>query len=234
MAKSFFGISTHRLRVSRRIEVKLIKRYLDAQAGDTICDIGSGDGFWTPRISGSARTTGIDIDWTASRDARHRSGEANARVVLGTAEAMPFPDHHFDKIYGLCSVEHIADIDSAFTEFHRCLKPGGVLALTVDSLTHPATTDEQRKRHHEKYFTPHLFDLDTMQRRLESRGFSLTDHRFIVATALGDLLYRAIERNYRIQYPLFPILYPLLALSDTFFSRNRYGWKLAVRAVKNP
>ncbi|MDP7639977.1 MAG: class I SAM-dependent methyltransferase, partial [Candidatus Hydrogenedentes bacterium] len=217
---------------SRRLEINLIRRYLDVQAGDRLCDIGSGDGYWMRRITGAAHTTGLDIDWPSHLAARENLVKNHTEFVMGSAEAMPFEDEFFDKIFGICSVEHIADRESAFAEIRRCLKVNGVLALTLDSLTYPTTTDAQRARHHERFFTPHLYDLETVTRCLEGNGMKLTDYKFIVSTAVGNFIYRMIERRYRLQYPFFLLFYPLILFTDTFFSANRHGWKLAIRAVR--
>ena len=62
-----------------------------------------------------------------------------ARYVLGDlyptrphhqkvdAEALPFPDHSFDLIIANHLLEHVSQPRKALSEFHRCLKPGGVL-----------------------------------------------------------------------------------------------------------
>ena len=232
MPNRIFGISLHPFRVSRRLEVNLIRRYLDVQNDDRLCDIGSGDGYWTRRITGSAHSTGLDIDWPSIIEAQENLVENHTEFVMGSAEAMPFENAFFDKVFGICSVEHIPDRESAFAEFRRCLKVGGVLALTLDSLSYPTTTDAQRERHHERFFTPHLYDLETVTRCLEENGMELTDHKFIVSTAVGNFIYRIIEWRYRLQYPFFFLFYPLILLTDTFFSSNRHGWKLAIRAVR--
>lgn len=43
------------------------------------------------------------------------------------AQAMPFADGEFDLIIGNHLLEHVADPAKALAEFHRCLRPGGLL-----------------------------------------------------------------------------------------------------------
>ncbi|MDB9970941.1 class I SAM-dependent methyltransferase [Porticoccaceae bacterium] len=55
-------------------------------------------------------------------------------IILGSAEAMPFPDNHFDSVvitYTLCT---IPDAESANLEIRRVLKPGGKLIFCEHGL----------------------------------------------------------------------------------------------------
>jgi len=58
----------------------------------------------------------------------------NVEIILGSAEAMPFPDDHFDSVvitYTLCT---IPDAESASLEIRRVLKPGGKLIFCEHGL----------------------------------------------------------------------------------------------------
>lgn len=50
-------------------------------------------------------------------------------LAEGRAEAIPFPDAHFDFLSMGYALRHISDLSAAFAEFHRVLKPGGRLCL---------------------------------------------------------------------------------------------------------
>ena len=45
------------------------------------------------------------------------------------AERLPFPDDSFDLVFGHAVLHHLPDLDAAFREFRRVLKPGGVVAF---------------------------------------------------------------------------------------------------------
>ena len=222
----------HALRISRRIEVKLVRQMLKFSSSDAVCDVGCGDGYWTQKISRGKLTVGIDIDAASlakARDGKYARGVAYTKTSV---TAMPFSSNRFDKIFGICSIEHVPDNEAAFAEMGRCLKPGGELVLTLDSLTFPGTTEAQRKEHDRKYFTPHLYDVAYAKECLGKAGLELTEHRYIICSALSHGIYRIIDRQPRIQYLLFPILYPLILWSDGRERSPKGGWKLAIKAVK--
>jgi demethylmenaquinone methyltransferase/2-methoxy-6-polyprenyl-1,4-benzoquinol methylase len=50
-------------------------------------------------------------------------------LMEGRAEALPFPDNHFDFLSMGYALRHIGDLSKAFAEFERVLKPGGRLCI---------------------------------------------------------------------------------------------------------
>jgi SAM-dependent methyltransferase len=45
------------------------------------------------------------------------------------AEELPFEDESFDLVFGHAVLHHIPDLDKAFSEFRRVLRPGGAIAF---------------------------------------------------------------------------------------------------------
>jgi ubiquinone/menaquinone biosynthesis C-methylase UbiE len=45
------------------------------------------------------------------------------------AEALPFEDRSFDLVLGHAVLHHLPDLETAFAEFHRVLRPGGVIVF---------------------------------------------------------------------------------------------------------
>lgn len=54
------------------------------------------------------------------------------------AEAIPYPDGHFDLVGSINSLDHVDDVDAALAEMCRVLKAGGMLLLVVE--IHPSPT----------------------------------------------------------------------------------------------
>lgn len=122
MRKRIFGkmvyLPLDRYKATRRIEIRILKRYLDVRPADILCDIGCGTGYWTEDISGPAYTVGVDI---LKRDlaiavAEHRGRHAG--FAMANAERLPFHDGAFTKIFGVCTMEHIPDNHAAFLDQH--------------------------------------------------------------------------------------------------------------------
>jgi ubiquinone/menaquinone biosynthesis C-methylase UbiE len=52
-----------------------------------------------------------------------------AETVATEAEELPFEDESFDIVFGHAVLHHIPDLDKAFAEFRRVLRPGGMIAF---------------------------------------------------------------------------------------------------------
>ena len=49
--------------------------------------------------------------------------------LVAEAETLPFDDESFDLVLGHAVLHHIPDLDRAFAEFRRVLRPGGLIAF---------------------------------------------------------------------------------------------------------
>jgi len=100
------------------------------KAGMRVVDVGVGTGLVAreaARICGDASlVTGVDPSPGMMANAKVPQGVA---LVEGRAEAIPFPEAHFDFLSMGYALRHISDLSVAFREFHRVLKPGGRLCL---------------------------------------------------------------------------------------------------------
>lgn len=94
--------------------------------GMTVLDVGVGTGLVAAQacaITGDAsRVTGVDPSPGMMAASKL---PATMTLVEGRAEALPFPDNHFDFLSMGYALRHISDLGVAFAEFARVLKPGG-------------------------------------------------------------------------------------------------------------
>ena len=115
-----------------RQRLALASRLLPARI-DRLLKIGYGSGVHMPHWATKARELyGIDphphADRVTATLARHG---VVARLCSGTAEAMPYPDAHFDCILAISALEFIPDLGAACREMRRVLRPDGRLVVVM-------------------------------------------------------------------------------------------------------
>jgi ubiquinone/menaquinone biosynthesis C-methylase UbiE len=120
-----------------QVRLKLLKALGggdDESFGDAL-EIGSGTGYFSlnlVQLGAIERLTATDI--SAGMLARLSAtaeglGLAGVTTVATEAEALPFEDESFDLVFGHAVLHHIPDLDRAFAEFRRVLRPGGAIAF---------------------------------------------------------------------------------------------------------
>ncbi len=110
---------------------------LDPRPGERVLDVGSGPGYLVASIADLVGTAGTvhGLDPSPPMNAL-----ASARVVdrpwtsidNGEATALPYPDGSFDAAVSTQVYEYVRDLDTAFAELRRVLRPGG-RALVLDT-----------------------------------------------------------------------------------------------------
>jgi ubiquinone/menaquinone biosynthesis C-methylase UbiE len=101
--------------------------------GDAL-EIGAGTGYFTLNLLQLGlieRATASDISPGMLEALQASAAELGleATTVAGDAERLPFADASFDLVFGHAVLHHIPDLDRAFAEFNRVLRPGGTLAF---------------------------------------------------------------------------------------------------------
>lgn len=108
-------------------------RYLaELGSGDVdVLDFGCGWGGETLWLAKHARSVvGVDIERAAIDQATRAlaaSPSANCRFVQARSGVLPLPDCSFDAVFSTNTFEHVMDLDRAFSELLRVLRPGGVV-----------------------------------------------------------------------------------------------------------
>ncbi len=116
-----------------QVRGKLVKA-LGGASGETFGDaleIGSGTGYFSLNLVqlgliGNLTATDISpgmLEQLAST--AEGLGLENVTTVVTEAETLPFEDESFDLVLGHAVLHHIPDLDGAFAEFKRVLRPGG-------------------------------------------------------------------------------------------------------------
>jgi SAM-dependent methyltransferase len=97
-------------------------------------EIGAGTGYFTLNLmlAGVLREavcTDISPGMLAALEANAAELGLEVETVAGDAERLALPDGSFDLVFGHAVLHHLPDLQRAFGEFHRVLRPGGTLAF---------------------------------------------------------------------------------------------------------
>ena len=183
------------------------------RAAFDLLDAGCGSGGMLARLRRhfpEASLTGMDYVARALELTRER--DTGARLVQGSADALPFPDAEFDVVLSL-DVIVLRGIDDAKAarEMHRVLRPGGRLIINVAAFdflrgSHDAATSMARR-----YTRPRLAKL------LRNAGFtlrSLSYWNMILMPAVAAVRFASRRKAERpdVRSDLRPIWPPLNAL----------------------
>ena len=113
---------------------------LDIQPYHRILEIGFGPGVSTQMAGGKAFNgfvSGIDHSMTMVQVASQRNSDAiqSGRMELkhGDVASLPYQDQTFDTVYSLHSIYFWQKPVDCLKEIKRVLKPGGLLAITIQS-----------------------------------------------------------------------------------------------------
>ena len=124
--------------LNRRNRVAVVKAVaaLELTGGETALDIGFGGGLGLRLLlAEAARVHGVDISATMLDRARaaFREEIAAGRLVVeeGSMTALPLADESADAIVSTNTVYFVEELDAAFAEIARVLRPGGRFVLGV-------------------------------------------------------------------------------------------------------
>lgn len=99
------------------------------QCLDAACGSGYGASFLADRLR---CVDGVDIDPSAIDFARSAYRQSNLTYhCVDLQKALPFANETFDAITSFETLEHVLDQTKMTSEFHRVLKPGGILVIST-------------------------------------------------------------------------------------------------------
>jgi SAM-dependent methyltransferase len=104
-------------------------------------EIGAGTGYFTLNLmlAGVLRSAVCtDISPGMLRALRDNARELGleVRTLTADAEQLPVGDEEFDLVFGHAVLHHLPDLDRAFSEFHRVLRPHGTLVFAGEPSRH--------------------------------------------------------------------------------------------------
>jgi SAM-dependent methyltransferase len=140
---------------------------------EPIADFGCGDGSFS-RALFKELTYGIDNDPSALNAAK-KTGLYSS-LIRSRNNAIPLADGVLGSIFANSVLEHLSDLDAQIAEFHRILKPNGVLLITVPTLgfkrhLHEYFGEDESIKVNEQYCHYNLFEVEEWMARFERAGF---------------------------------------------------------------
>jgi len=151
---------------------------------------------------------GIEFSVTAISLAKRRYGE-NLAIVEGDARELPVVSSSIDALFSFAALEHVPEVERAFGEIERVLKPGGVAVLLPAWNCRPWTVKKLQQRPYSEL---------SLSEKLGKALIPLRDH--IVFRLLGSLPAR-LRRELRLLMR-GPIVLDYRALSPDFSLWERY------------
>jgi ubiquinone/menaquinone biosynthesis C-methylase UbiE len=97
-------------------------------------EIGAGTGYFSLNLMQAgvvkeATCTDISPGMVTTLSANAARLGLKVKTARADAESLPFADQSFDLVLGHAVLHHIPDLERAFAEFHRVLRPGGRLVF---------------------------------------------------------------------------------------------------------
>ena len=125
---------------------------LSIKHDDRVLEIGFGPGVAIEQISKmitNGYIAGIDHSKVMLRQARKRNKEAirqgTVEMKLGSAADIPHFGQPFDKIFAINSYQFWNEPDEILRNLRKLLKPGGIIALTLQPRLKKATDEGAKK-----------------------------------------------------------------------------------------
>jgi SAM-dependent methyltransferase len=169
--------STRYMPVMQAGMYQLVADILDLQPEDELLDIGCGPGaFLASKARHVRRVAGIDASPVMIGDAERRLADrlaaGTARLVLGSAEKLPFGDGEFSAV-------SVISAPADPVEVFRVLRPGGRFVAVFEIVPEPGKPDPARI-----IVGPGWDEADT-RRVFEAAGFAVEDVSYRSYSFLG-------------------------------------------------
>jgi SAM-dependent methyltransferase len=103
--------------------------WLEAQSGQTLLDIGASDSVLRCAAQSHLLATGLEFSPEAAAMAQKNAPEA--KVFIGSLEALPFDAGSFDLVTCLGTPSCLVNPSANFSEIQRVLKPAGRLCVVL-------------------------------------------------------------------------------------------------------
>ena len=150
-----------------------------------VLDVGCGYGDHAVEIAHrfGCRVSGLDIVprnvEQASKEIVNASLEGRVKVLQGDIQNLPYPDEAFDLVWCRDMLSLIPDLEKAFTECVRVLKPVGKMLIYNTFATDLMYPGEAERRFAAHGVVPTNLDVDYFEGALRRAGFEILERDVI-------------------------------------------------------
>lgn len=158
-------------------------RLLGLQSGMQVLDLGCGNGIASYALAQrGCHVTAVDPDMSedvglmATQRLQAKIQQGSIATYQTTAEALPFPDNHFDIVYERQALHHFSDLLKGLSECARVLKPGGLFLAAREHVVSDAQQLEVfLSEHilHQLHGGEYAYSVAHYQKRFRQAGFAL-------------------------------------------------------------
>lgn len=123
-----------------RVQKRVVERFLTfasegGRAPGRLLDVGAGTGILLQALAArfpAAEMIGLDMAYHMGATARSRlAGIPRIQFVTADAEQLPFPGGTFDRVVSTSTFQWLDNLDAAFSEAYRVLRPRGEFAFAL-------------------------------------------------------------------------------------------------------
>jgi ubiquinone/menaquinone biosynthesis C-methylase UbiE len=201
---------------------------------DVVLDFGCGNGLQACLLAKKSRKViGIDICNLAKAEAKKQVMNVRYQVefIQSRLERAHFSKGLFDKIFGFCVLEHLSEYRETLMLFHKFLKDGGELILSVDSLE--SIPSDLKAKHAREHSVKHYFQREEIQTLLHQFCYKDVHIEPMICSHAGYRMFRqGIQNgfNYGIGESMWKWL--LLNISENLNGKREKGIFLTVHCRK--
>jgi ubiquinone/menaquinone biosynthesis C-methylase UbiE len=220
--------------VSRRELVDSLVRRLPIPPEAVIVDVGCGTGATAVQLQNYGRVIGVDISPLALAWSRKR-GLSN--LLLAAAERLPIAPETVDVIVATDILEHLDDDVAVLKEFHRTLKRGAYVVVTVPAYSILWSEHDLALMHRRRYVAR------VLAQRSRAAGFEIVRLTYALFFLFPlALVMRLLKRrpppdkDPEAQLPPLPawlnhFLIRFQRIETALLTRVRFPWGVSVVAV---
>ncbi len=176
----------------------------ELRAGETVLDLGSGDGIdlilSANRVGVTGVVYGLDMTDEMLGLARRNivdAGVANVHLLRGVIEDIPLPADSIDVVISNCVINLSVDKAKVLTEIARVLRPGGRIGISDVVADNEFTPDERAERGSFAGCIAGALSRGEYEAGLDAAGFDQISVEFTheVAEGMHGAIVRAVKTS---------------------------------------